>query len=227
MSGWREGPLANWIPAAVVFDCDGLLVDTEPCWTVAETELFARRGLPFGREQKELLIGRSLGAASEALADVFGEQGGAGSIAAELLDLATGVISTQAVAMPGAHEVVELVRARVPVAVATNSPRTLMDAALERGGFSSAFEVRIAADDVERPKPEPDLYLAACRSLGVEPHRCLAFEDSMTGVRSAQAAGLRLVSVPTFTTPDFPGDWVLGSLSDPVLGDWIREWTPR
>jgi phosphoglycolate phosphatase-like HAD superfamily hydrolase len=80
-----QGNLTMWKPATVVFDADGLLVDTEPGWTVAETELFARRGLGFGPEQKALVIGKSLAAAAELLTGVFGEPGAADAIARELL----------------------------------------------------------------------------------------------------------------------------------------------
>ena len=106
-------------PAAVVFDVDGLLVDTEPCWTAAETELFARRGLRFGDEQKALLIGRGLHESCDGLAVAFEEPGRG----------------------PGAREVVEAAAARVPVGVASNSPHPLMEVALRSGGSAGRFPV--------------------------------------------------------------------------------------
>jgi HAD superfamily hydrolase (TIGR01509 family) len=208
----------------VVFDCDGLLVDTEPCWTVAETELFARRGLPFGPDQKQLLIGRSLLAASEVLAAVFGEPGRARAIADELESLVLDVVAEQAEAMPGAHTVVALAAARVPVAVASNSSRRLLDIALRRAGLRDVLGVSVAADEVDRPKPAPDLYQHACGRLGVPTADSLAFEDSLTGMRSAIAAGMRLISVPTFDRPDLPGDWRLATLADDDLHAWIATW---
>lgn len=99
-----------------------------------------------------------------------------------------------------------------------------LDAALWRGGFTTTFTVSIAADEVVDPKPAPDLYLSACARLGRPPARCLAFEDSITGARSALAAGLRLVSVPTLARPEFPGDWILSTLDDPDLRTWIGGW---
>lgn len=216
--------LFSWTPAAVVFDCDGLLVDTEPCWTVAETELFARRGLGFGPEQKAAVIGRSIEAAGDTLAELFDEPGTGTAIAAELLALVEAVVTREAKAMDGAAALVELTKSRVPVAIASNSPRALLDAALHRAGLTGAVPVTIAADEVQEPKPAPDLYLAACRALGAPPDRCLAYEDSMTGLRSARAAGLRLVGVPTLQHDDFPADLVVASLLDTRLTDWVARW---
>ncbi|GII65320.1 haloacid dehalogenase [Sphaerisporangium krabiense] len=219
-----ESPLYSWQPKAVVFDCDGLLMDTEPCWTVAETELFARRGLPFGVEQKALVIGRSLPDAAEAVAELFQEPGRGPAIADELLGLVAEVVGSRAEAMPGAHDLVAAVASAVPVAVASNSPRALLEAALLRGGFTGVFPVSIAADEVDDPKPAPDMYLRACEMLGVAPGDALAFEDSMTGLRSARAAGLRVVGVPTLHHDDFPADQVVASLGDDGLVGWVRRW---
>ncbi|RSM66361.1 HAD family phosphatase [Amycolatopsis sp. WAC 01376] len=214
-------------PRAVVFDCDGLLMDTEPCWSVAETELFARRGLPFGPDEKALVIGKSLPAAADAMAKAFGEPGGGAVIADELLRLVTEVVTAKAEAMPGARELVELTAAAVPVAVASNSPRALLDAALLRGGLSAMFPVKLAADEVAAPKPDPEMYLTACDLLNVEPADALAFEDSMTGLRSARAAGLPVIGVPTLRQQDFPADFVIGSLRDEELLAWVRGWPRR
>lgn len=214
-------------PRAVVFDCDGLLMDTEPCWSVAETELFARRGLPFGPDEKALVIGKSLPSAADAMAEAFGEPDAGAEIADELLRLVTEVVTAKAEAMPGARELVELTAAAVPVAVASNSPRALLEAALVRGGLSEMFPVKLAADEVAAPKPDPEMYLTACAQLGVEPADTLAFEDSMTGLRSARAAGVTVIGVPTLTQQDFPADIVIGSLRDEELLAWIRGWSRR
>ncbi|RSN14937.1 HAD family phosphatase [Streptomyces sp. WAC 05977] len=214
-------------PRAVVFDCDGLLMDTEPCWSVAETELFARRGLPFGPDEKALVIGKSLPAAAGAMAEAFGEPDGGAEIADELLRLVTEVVTAKAEAMPGARELVELTAAAVPVAVASNSPRALLDAALVRGGLAGMFPVKLAADEVAAPKPDPEMYLTACALLDVDPADALAFEDSMTGLRSARAAGMTVIGVPTLKQQDFPADVVIGSLRDEELLAWIGGWPRR
>jgi len=224
MSRELTAELASWRPDAVVFDCDGLLIDTEPCWTVAETELFARRGMGFGPAEKAFVIGKSVPAAAELLTEVFDEQGTADAIAKELLGLVEEVVGRQAEAMAGAAELVELVKAKVPVAVASNSPRGLLDAALRRGGLTDALPVSVAADEVPAAKPAPDMYLAACQALGVPPERCLAFEDSMTGLLSARAAGLRIVGIPTLAHVELTADVVFGSLLDDRLRSWIDSW---
>lgn len=220
----RDEELLTLLPAAVVFDVDGLLVDTEPCWTVAETELFARRGLPFGDQQKALLIGRGLHDACDGLAELFDEPGRGPTLAAELLDLVTETVEASARAMPAAVELVEVVAARVPVAVASNSPRPLMSAALRRGGFAGRFPVELSADDVAATKPAPDMYLAACAALEAPPTRCVAFEDSGTGVRAARAAGCPCVGVPSLPGVELDADLVVASLADPVLARWVKSW---
>jgi HAD superfamily hydrolase (TIGR01509 family) len=215
--------LSGWRPDAVVFDCDGLLADTEPRWTVAETRLFAHHGLPFGPAQKALLIGTSTAEAGEIMAGLFGLPGQGPALGADLLALAVAVISAQALPMHGAVKVVELVSGRVPVAVASNSPRHLLNITLDRSGFAGTFPVSVAGDEVARAKPAPDLYLAACAALAAEPQACLAFEDSITGLRAAQAAGLRTVAVPSLPQ-DLPADLVINSLTDPDLLAWIETW---
>lgn len=216
--------LLNWQPKAIVFDCDGLLMDTEPCWTVAETEIFARRDLPFGDEQKAQVIGKSIEAAAETMAELFNEPGAAVTIKAELLDLVGQVVRREAEAMVGARQLVDQVKKVVPVAVASNSPRALLDAALKRGGFDNVFPISIAADEVANPKPAGDMYVEACERLGVATAEALAFEDSMTGLRSARAAGIPLVGVPTLRGSEFPADLVVDSLEDVRLTNWVSTW---
>jgi HAD superfamily hydrolase (TIGR01509 family) len=215
---------AGWTPAAVVFDCDGLLVDTESCWTAAETELFARRGLAFSDAEKAQLIGASIPSACAWLAGRFDDGTSAEQVAAELLALVDAVVAREAEPMAGATELVAVVRARVPAAVASNSTRALLDHALARGGFADTFAITVAADEVASPKPDPELYLTACERLGTAPGDCLAFEDSATGLRAATAAGLRTVAVPSLPGARLAADLTVASLADPALVDWVRGW---
>ncbi|ANZ21294.1 hydrolase [Streptomyces noursei ATCC 11455] len=208
---------------AVVFDCDGLLVNTEVCWTVAETAIFAEHGHPFGHEQKALVIGRTVEDAAESMAQYLGCPGDGGALAAELLARVRKELSRGAAALPGALELVRACRAAVPVAVASNSPRELLDVALWSAGLADCFPHSFAADEVRSPKPAPELYLTACETLGAAPTRSVAFEDSATGIAAARAAGLHVAVVPSLPGGDLDHDWLGTSLADPELQDWARE----
>jgi HAD superfamily hydrolase (TIGR01509 family) len=205
---------------AVVFDCDGLLVDTETSWTRAETALFAEHGHPFGLEQKKIVIGTTLEAAGVAMADYFGRPGDGPILAARLHELVAIELAAGADALPGARELVLALLGRVPIAVASNSPRAFVETALTSAGLDDLFDVRLAAEDVVHPKPAPDLYLAACAALGADPARSVAFEDSGTGVASARAAGLHIVGVPSLPGVILDADTVFTSLTDPALIGW-------
>lgn len=205
---------------AVVFDCDGLLVDTESCWTRAETALFAAYGHGFGVEQKKLVIGRTLEDAGAAIADYFGLPGEGPALARRLRDMVAVELAAGAGPLAGARELVVALRGRVPIAVASNSPRDFVKAALVSAGLDDLFADVVTADDVEHAKPAPDLYLAACARLGADPARTVAFEDSHTGVASARAAGLYVVGVPSLPGVTLDTDVVFGSLTDSALTRW-------
>ena len=134
------------------------------------------------------------------------------------------MIAEHARPLPGALEIVRALNGVLPMAVASNSSRRLLDLALSRGGFSALLPLTIAADEVESPKPAPDLYLRACEMLGTHPHATVAFEDSTTGVKSARAAGLKVVGVPSLAHVLLPADIVLPSLSDPTLWKYVNQW---
>ncbi|MET9648470.1 HAD family hydrolase [Streptomyces syringium] len=208
---------------AVVFDCDGLLVDTEACWTVAETAVFAAHGHPFGPEQKALVIGRTVEDAAKAMAEYLGRPGAGAELAAELLERVRKELSGGVAPLPGAAELVRACRAAVPIAVASNSPRELLDAALWSAGLADCFTHSFAADEVRSPKPAPELYLTACEALGVPPTCSVAFEDSATGIASARAAGLYVAVVPSLSGADLDHDWLGSSLAEPELLDWARQ----
>jgi HAD superfamily hydrolase (TIGR01509 family) len=205
---------------AVIFDNDGLLLDTEEAWTRAEETLFARRGRVFTLDHKRSLIGSARAAAAKKL-EVMLELGGEGEA---LMDELHGLVMEEALAgvepRPGALELLErLLAAGVPVAVASNSQRefverTLADAGLLDGRFSAVVSV----EDVEHPKPAPDIYLEACRRLGAEPGMCTALEDSPTGVAAAVAAGMYVIGVPYFAGAQLPEcDLLADSLAHPTV----------
>jgi HAD superfamily hydrolase (TIGR01509 family) len=123
----------------------------------------------------------------------------------------------------GAVEAVERIAARWPLALASSSNRPLIDAALEAAGLARCFRATVSSEEVPRGKPAPDVYLEAARRLGVEPTRCAAIEDSHSGIRSAKAAGMRVVAVPNATYP--PGEDALAE-ADVVLRS-LAELTPE
>jgi HAD superfamily hydrolase (TIGR01509 family) len=193
-------------PAAVVFDCDGLLLDTESAWSRAEAVLYGRRGVAFTMEHKRELLGTSAPRARGIIERHLGLAGAGEALMAELHDIVFAEVGRSAPPQPGATDLLGALRAQgVPVGVASNSPAALVDLALRVAGLEGAFDAVVTADLVERPKPGPDVYLAACRALGAAPQRAVALEDSRTGVAAARAAGLFVIGVPSFegvTLPD-------------------------
>jgi HAD superfamily hydrolase (TIGR01509 family) len=200
---------------AVVFDMDGLLLDTETLWHAAEQELFARHGSTFTREDQMQVIGTSFDITARYFAERLGwplERGA--ELVDEMIALMHDQVRRQVDARPGARELVsELRRLRVPLALASNSPRFLVDDALATAGLAGAFEVIVTSDDVEHPKPAPDIYRLACDRLGVAASEAVALEDSASGVTAAKAAGLDCIAVPMFAETDVSAaDHVVDSL---------------
>lgn len=184
---------------AVVFDNDGLLLDTEESWTRGERELFERRGIAFTAEHKRELLGTSAKAAAASLEVMLDAPGRGPLLIAELAMLVLEEMRHYAAPRPGARELLErLTAASIPFALASNSPRILVERALETAAIPQRrFAAILTADSVAVPKPAPDIYLAACAALGTEPARTLALEDSPTGVAAAVAAGCFTVGVPS------------------------------
>ncbi len=211
------------IVSAVVFDCDGLLLDTESCWSRAEASLFADYGFGFGPAEKDLLTGRTLQAACDNMADHIGQPGADRRLQSELLPRVELELAAAVEAMPGARDLLERLAGRVPLAVATNSPRAMLNVALASSGLTDFFEVSVAADEVERPKPDPQLYLTAFDQLGAQPSRGIALEDSATGVAAARASGAFVIAVPSQFGKPLEGDHLTTTLLDPVLADWAQK----
>jgi HAD superfamily hydrolase (TIGR01509 family) len=209
----------NARPAAVVFDNDGLLLDTEEAWTRAEVTLFDRHGGVFTHEHKRDLIGSSHNVAAGKLEAMLGMPGRGLELMAELHDLVMEEALRDVEPRPGAPELVAALReAGIPVGVASNSPRDFLDRVLATGGMAGRFDVTVAGDEVARPKPEPDIYVAACAALGAEPARAVALEDSPTGAAAAKAAGMTVIGVPYLPDMEIPpADLVAGSLADPAV----------
>ena len=201
---------------AVVFDMDGLLLDTELLWHRAETELFAKHGGEFSWDDKMVVIGSSFDFTADYFADRLGyprERGAA--LVTEMVELMHAQLREQVAGRPGAVELVERLRGRTRLGLASNSPRDLVDTALATARITDAFDAVVTSDDVERSKPAPDIYLAACERLGVPPADALALEDSASGIAAAKAAGLTCIAVPQFAETDVSAaDRVIDSLED-------------
>jgi HAD superfamily hydrolase (TIGR01509 family) len=201
---------------AVVFDMDGLLLDTELLWHRAEVELFARHGAEFTWDDKMTVIGSSFEFTADYFADRLGlpRDRGAGLVN-EMAELMHGHLREQVDGRPGAVELVERLRGRTRLGLASNSPRQLVDTALATARIADAFDAIVTSDDVEHSKPAPDLYLLACERLGVAPADALALEDSPSGIAAAKAAGLTCIAVPQFAETDVSAaDRVIDSLEE-------------
>ena len=204
---------------AAVFDNDGLLLDTEEAWTRAEVRLFPGHGSVFTMDHKRDLIGSSHTVAATKLEAMLGLPGQGEALRDELVVL----VHEEAVAepilpRPGAVDLLDaLGAAGVPIGLASNSLRPFVDLVLASAGLADRFHVVVSGDEVARPKPAPDLYLAACAGLGVDPSAAVALEDSPTGVASARAAGMRVIGVPYLDGILLDADVVAASLAAPEV----------
>jgi HAD superfamily hydrolase (TIGR01509 family) len=205
---------------AIVFDNDGLLLDTEEAWTRAERDLFERHGDTFTPAHKRELIGSSRAQSAVTLERMLGLPGRGEGLMDELHALVMAELEAGVPPRPGAVELVRAVRAAgVPLGLASNSSREFVERALSVSELASGdFDVVVTADDVEAPKPAPDIYLAACAALGAATERSAALEDSPPGVAAARAAGMYVVAVPYFPgTPIEGASLMADSLADPQV----------
>lgn len=210
----RAGPPHRY--RAVVFDMDGLLLDTEVVWQAAEEQLFAAHGAVFTREDKLTVIGTSFDLTARYFAERLGQPPERGPALVEEMVLSMyEALQVDVAGRPGALELVARLRGRLPLALASNSPRRLVDAALATARLTDVFDVIVTSDDVALSKPAPDIYLLVCQRLGFEPEHVLALEDSSAGVAAAKAAGLACIAVPQFAETDVAAaDRVIDSLEE-------------
>jgi HAD superfamily hydrolase (TIGR01509 family) len=201
--------------AAVLFDMDGLLVDTEPLWFETETEVMARLGAPWTVEDQERLLGGSMEHTVGYLLAKATRPATPPEVARWMMD---GMLSRAAagrvIVRPGARELLAAVAAAaIPYALVTSSEREFAEAVIKGTGFR--FPVTVTADESAATKPAPDPYLLAAKLLGVPPEQCVALEDSPNGVISATTAGCRVIAIPSLLPiPPAQGRLVVPSLSD-------------
>jgi HAD superfamily hydrolase (TIGR01509 family) len=207
---------------AVVFDLDGVLLDSEQVWDEVREELVKERGGRWHEQAQTEMMGMSSVEWSRYMHDELDLPEPPEEISAEVVRRLDEVYRKRLPLIDGAREAVERLAARWPLGLASSSNREVIDLVLDLSGLARYFRVTVSSEEVPRGKPAPDVYLEAARSLGVPPERCAAVEDSHNGIRSAKAAGMRVIAIPNQHYP--PGEEAL-ALADVKLGS-LAELTP-
>jgi HAD superfamily hydrolase (TIGR01509 family) len=190
---------------AVIFDLDGVLVDSEIWWHQERVAWAAELGLDWGEEDSRAVMGANSRGWARIMRQRMGLPAGAeAAIEAEIVRRVVGRYAAGAPDIPGAIDAVRRIARDHPVALASSAHRAVIDAALRATGLAATIPVVVSADEVAHGKPAPDVYLEAARRLGVEPGTCLVVEDSVNGVRAAVAAGMMVVLVPNASVPPDP-----------------------
>lgn len=207
---------------AVVFDLDGLLLDTEQLWGEVREQLARDRGGRWHERAHHEMMGMSSLEWSRYMHDEIGLAEPPEEISAEVVRRMQDRYRQRLPVLPGAVEAVERLAERWPLGLASSSNRELIDLALELGELARFFAATVSSEEVARGKPAPDVYLEAARRLSVAPERTVAVEDSHNGIRSAKTAGMRVVAIPN---AHFPPDAEALALADVLLAS-LRELTP-
>ncbi|MPV37855.1 HAD family hydrolase [Georgenia subflava] len=181
---------------AVVFDMDGVLTDTETMWDEVRRGLAAEDGVPWPDGATEAMLGMSTPEWSEYMATTIGVDGDAPAVADRTINHMAARYHEHLPTLPGAVDAVERLAGRWPLGLASSSPRRLIDTVLAELGLDHHFRATVSTEEVERGKPSPDGYAKVAELLGVDPRRAVAIEDSSNGMRSAAAAGMRVIAVP-------------------------------
>jgi HAD superfamily hydrolase (TIGR01509 family) len=214
----RPGPID-----AVVFDLDGLLVDSEHLWDEVREALVRERGGRWQDRAQADMMGMSSPEWSRYMHEHLGLEENPDEIAAEVVRRMEAIYRERLPLLPGAREAVERLAARWPLGLASSSNRPIIDLALELSGTAPYFRATVSSEEVARGKPAPDVYLEAVRRLGVDPARAAAIEDSQNGILSAAAAGMHVVAIPNRRFP--PGEDALAK-ADVVLAS-LEELEPN
>jgi HAD superfamily hydrolase (TIGR01509 family) len=193
---------------AVVFDLDGVLVDSEPVWEQVRRQVVAEHGGHWAPDAQQRLMGMSTGEWARYLGEDLGVGLPPETIAAEVIGQMKARYAEYVPFMPGAADAVRRLAASWPLGLASSSPPVLLDVVLDGAGLRECFAVAMSTEEVARGKPAPDIYLAVTERLSHRPQRCAAVEDSANGLRSAAAAGLGVIAVPHPRYP--PGADALG-----------------
>lgn len=204
---------------AVIFDLDGVLVDSEPVWHEVRREFVLGRGGRYPQGAAEAMQGMATAEWARYLHDELGVPEPPDEIARHVIGAMAARYDDGLPLLPGAVDVVCRLVDRWPLGLASSSPSALIAHVLRAAGLAELFAVTLSTEDAGRGKPAPDVYLEVAERMGVAPERCAAVEDSTNGLRAAQAAGLRVIAVPTASYPPDPDELaraaaVLGSLDE-------------
>jgi HAD superfamily hydrolase (TIGR01509 family) len=186
---------------AVVFDMDGVLIDSEPVWERVRRRFVADRGGRWPADAQDRMMGMSTAEWSAYLSADFGIGLTPRQVAEEVIAAMAVEYEKHLPLLPGAIDAVRALSGRWPLAVASSSPRSLIETVLDTADLASAFAAVVSSEEVPRGKPAPDVYLAAAERLSVPPTSCAAIEDSSNGLRSAAAAGFTVIAIPR---PEYP-----------------------
>ena len=207
---------------AVVFDLDGILIDSEQVWDEVRQQLAEERGGRWNENASRDMMGMSSIEWSRYMRDVVGLTEEPEEISAEVVRRLEDRYRRELPLIPGAGQAVESLAARWPLALASSSNRELIDLVLESSGLGRYFTASVSSEEVARGKPAPDVFLEAARRLGVEPTHCAAVEDSENGILAAKAADMRTIAIPN---PHYPPHEDALAAADVVLAS-IEELTP-
>jgi HAD superfamily hydrolase (TIGR01509 family) len=199
---------------AVVFDLDGVIIDSEGIWDEVREAYTRERGGRYDEEAGRAMMGMSSTEWSRFMSEELGVRGSPEEINADVVELMAARYREHLPLVPGAAEAIRRVAAAFPLGLASSSNRPLIDAVLELAGLERYFRATVSSEEVGQGKPAPDVYLEAARGLGVPPERCAAVEDSNAGIRSAKAAGMHVVAIPH---PAYPLDEDVRRAADVVL----------
>jgi len=199
---------------AVVFDLDGVLLQSEEMWDSVRERYVRERGGRYDEEVQRAMMGMSAPEWSRFLHEEAGVPGDSEAINRDVVARMLESYRRKLPLLPGAAEAVRRTATAFPLALASSSNREVFEAVLELAGLADCFRATVSSEEVERGKPAPDVYLEAARRLGVAPELCTAVEDSQAGIRSAKSAGMRVVAIPNASYP--PDDEAL-ALADTVV----------
>jgi len=208
--------------AAVVFDLDGVLVDSESVWDEVRKRFTEENGGHWHEGAQRDMMGMSSVEWSRYVRHRLGVQMEPERISAKVSDRVAELYRERLPLLPGAVEAARALAAKWPLGLASSSNRHVIDLVLEEAGIADAFRATVSSEEVGAGKPAPDVYLAAAERLHVEPSACVAIEDSTNGIRSAHAAGMAVIAVPN---RDFPPDPEALELADAAL-DSLTELSP-